>query len=729
MATIIQTTDINVGTSPVISLATGDYFYQFAGLGLSTTDASGPAISASGSNDTVEIHGSVFSPGVAVGGPVTTFIVASTGSVSGGSTGLQALFTSAQSHYTIDGSVTGGTFGIDSSGSPLYLHVGSTGTVTGLMSNAINLSQTLFGVIDGSVSGVVGIGESSTSGAFNLTVSQGGKVTGTSSYGISFNNYGNVTIDGQVVGGNGMTSNTTGQVRITVGTTGSVAGTFGDGIDVSAQSASIVVNGEVTGLGTGIAAQQTFGTTNIMVGASGFVSGFTGIDVENDGTIGVAGVVNGNQFWGITTGQYNQLGEIYVYAGGLVTGGGANNGAIRVRGSHRITNDGTVSSTDGVGVLADGAGYLLNTGKIMGSTVGIVYTDTFDPNDVLTTVNTGMISGGPNPQIATGPNFFAYDAVGNFGTDRFINQGTVIGDVRLGQHAGSNLVNAGALRGSVYLGSGGQVANSTFGTVSGLMVGGTGADTIVGGKTGGSLLGGAGDDMLYANPTQDAANNHAMTMLDGGTGTNALYGGGGYNTFIGGDTNGGYNQIWGGASGMMGVSGFTNNTIDFSALNPSMSVYVDLLNGHNALINSGQNQSGSYTYEDSIINVPNVKGSSSGDIIQADNGIDRVQGNGGADSLYAGTGPSSQDTFVYTNFTDSNLIMGYDTIANFKIGIDKIDLSALHTDASHLFPTFAGTANTIYVEVTPGTFNAATDLAISVNATTNTGLQASDFVF
>ncbi len=731
MATIIQTTDTNVNTSPVFTLNPGDYFYQLAGISLTTLDGTLPAILATGAG-TVDIHGSVFSPNVAISGPLTTAIVAAGASVSGGTTGLQTLNTTTQNHYTIDGSLTGGTFGINSSGSnALYLHVGSTGAVTGLNSNGIFLSQdVVYASIDGNVSGVLGIGQASTNGVFNLNVTQGARVTATASYGVSFANSGNLNINGQVAGSHGIGSTSGQQVSISVSTTGSVAGSAGLGLDLMSQSATIVVNGAVTGtIGDGIFNGQSMGTTNIMVGAGGLVSGFAGIEVANNGTVGVAGTVNGNHFWGITLGQFTEGGEIHVYAGGLVTGGGSG-GGIRVRGSHLITNDGTISSTDGAAVYGEnGAGYLLNTGKIMGSTVGIVYSDTWDTNDVHTTVNTGTISGGPNPQAPPGPNFFAYDAAGNMGTDRFINQGTIIGDVRFGQHAGSNLVNAGMLGGNVFLGSGGQVANSTFGIVSGLMVGGTGGDTIVGGQIGGSIVGGAGDDMLYANPTPKAADNRATTTLAGGTGTNALYGGGGFNVFVGGDTNGGYNQIWGGASAMVGVSGFTNNTISFDALNPSMSVYVDLLNGHNAYINSGPNLSGIYTYEDSIINVPNVIGSSSGDVIIADNGIDRIQGNAGADALYAGSGGSSQDTFVYSAYADSNLNTGYDTIVGFKLGVDKIDLSALHTDGSHLAISTAGTSNTLYVAVTPGTFNPATDLALIVNATTNTGLTAADFVF
>ena len=90
---------------------------------------------------------------------------------------------------------------------------------------------------------------------------------------------------------------------------------------------------------------------------------------------------------------------------------------------------------------------------------------------------------------------------------------------------------------------------------------------------------------------------------------------------------------------------------------------------------------------------------------------------------------SSQDTFVYTAYADSNLNTGYDTIVGFKIGTDKIDVSSLHTDAGHLVVSTTGNANAFYIEATPGTFNASTDLAVSVIATTAGGLHNSDFVF
>jgi hypothetical protein len=74
-------------------------------------------------------------------------------------------------------------------------------------------------------------------------------------------------------------------------------------------------------------------------------------------------------------------------------------------------------------------------------------------------------------------------------------------------------------------------------------------------------------------------------------------------------------------------------------------------------------------------------------------------------------------------------VTGYDTIVGFKIGTDKVDLSAMYTDASHLAISTGGTSNTLYVEQTPGTFNAATDLAMIVNTSKTGGLHASDFVF
>jgi hypothetical protein len=84
---------------------------------------------------------------------------------------------------------------------------------------------------------------------------------------------------------------------------------------------------------------------------------------------------------------------------------------------------------------------------------------------------------------------------------------------------------------------------------------------------------------------------------------------------------------------MAGVAGCANNALSFAVADRG--VYVDLQTGHNAYVAStlNGNWTGSGTFEDSIVNVPNVVGSSYGDLIQADNGVDRLTGGGKADQL------------------------------------------------------------------------------------------------
>lgn len=251
-------------------------------------------------------------------------------------------------------------------------------------------------------------------------------------------------------------------------------------------------------------------------------------------------------------------------------------------------------------------------------------------------------------------------------------------------------------------------------------------DLLVGGTTSGRLNGLDGNDLIYASSSQAAADAAAVTVLNGDGGSNALYGGSAFNTFLLGNVDDdGVNQVWGGASLMAGVAGYANNTVSFAEMAVGRSVYVDLLNGHNAYVNDGANNDGAFTLEASIANVPNVIGSSGGDVIIADNNADRIQGGGGADALYAGGGA---DTFVYADYLDSNLVTGYDTIVGFQTGVDKIDLSALGITTANILIETSGTSNSIYIEHTPGTFNAHTDLAMVAITTTPGGLHLSDFI-
>jgi hypothetical protein len=72
---------------------------------------------------------------------------------------------------------------------------------------------------------------------------------------------------------------------------------------------------------------------------------------------------------------------------------------------------------------------------------------------------------------------------------------------------------------------------------------------------------------------------------------------------------------------------------------------------------------------------------------------------------------------VYNDYADSNLVTGYDHIGDFVTGTSKLDLTALGIDASQIVIQSNGGSTSLYVEMTPGAFDAATDLAISFTGT------------
>lgn len=227
-----------------------------------------------------------------------------------------------------------------------------------------------------------------------------------------------------------------------------------------------------------------------------------------------------------------------------------------------------------------------------------------------------------------------------------------------------------------------------------------------------NATGGAGDDRLIGD---DGDN-----RLEGGLGTNALYGLSGDDVLVGGisanlptDTQPGaidVSQLWGG-------TGF--NTVDYSA--QTRSVQVDL-----ALQLGWVWFKGVLTLTDQMNSIQSVFGGTIGDTLIGNGTVNYFEGLGGADKLYAGGGVV---TFGYRSYEDSNLATGYDTIVDFILGTDKIDLSAFETDFEHVWIENAGASHSVYVVQTPGEFNIATDLAISVNSTVAGQLTEQDFLF
>ena len=227
-----------------------------------------------------------------------------------------------------------------------------------------------------------------------------------------------------------------------------------------------------------------------------------------------------------------------------------------------------------------------------------------------------------------------------------------------------------------------------------------------------NAIGGAGTDQLIG----DAGANR----LDGGLGRNALYGLGGDDVLVGGLAAGlgkgmepadiDPSQLWGGTG---------SNTVDYSA--QERSVYVDLVQQLGYVWFKGV-----LTLTDQMNAIQNAFGGKIGDTLIGDGGTNYFEGLGGADKLYAGGGVV---TFGYQSYADSNLKTGYDTVVDFIMGTDKIDLSALHTDFAHLQIETSGTSHSVYVEQTAGLFNIDTDLAISINTTVAGQMHSSDFIF
>ncbi|WP_394178766.1 M10 family metallopeptidase C-terminal domain-containing protein [Yoonia maritima] len=152
--------------------------------------------------------------------------------------------------------------------------------------------------------------------------------------------------------------------------------------------------------------------------------------------------------------------------------------------------------------------------------------------------------------------------------------------------------------------------------------GGNGNDTARGGIGADQINGGANDDTLHGDSGSDT--------IEATAGTNNLYGGSGYDTLTGGS---GVDTIFGGS-------------------------------GNDVILGGGGNDQ--------------LHGGRGDDSINGGNGDDAISGDMGQDTL---TGGAGADTFIFTSASDS-WATSADTINDFEVGIDAIDLSGINADLS-----------------------------------------------
>ncbi|WP_170401511.1 calcium-binding protein [Ruegeria arenilitoris] len=151
--------------------------------------------------------------------------------------------------------------------------------------------------------------------------------------------------------------------------------------------------------------------------------------------------------------------------------------------------------------------------------------------------------------------------------------------------------------------------------------GGEGDDTIEGGADDDELYGESGGDTISGDDGNDLIDGaQGGDILSGGDGNDEIDGGAGADTLNGGDGN---DLLKPGSDTDIDTidGGDGEDTVEFT-----LSVDVDLAAGTVDTLRNGTN-------DDTIVNVENVKGSDSADIIDGDSGANKLWGNGASDTL------------------------------------------------------------------------------------------------
>lgn len=257
-----------------------------------------------------------------------------------------------------------------------------------------------------------------------------------------------------------------------------------------------------------------------------------------------------------------------------------------------------------------------------------------------------------------------------------------------GSAAGDVLISFENLTGSHF--------NDTLTGDSGINIisGDSGNDIIIGGLGADKLDGGTGADTASY---EDSASAVTVSLVanaknSGGSATGDILTnfenlkGSSWNDTLTGDSNN--NTITGGlgADKIDGGTGIDTSSYDDSA----SAVTVSLLSGAK---NSGGSAAG-----DTLKNIENLTGSKFNDILIGNTSANILTGGLGADTLTCGSG---KDIFHYDSLLDSkNGSSGasYDTIKDFAIGQDKIDITMLGTFGIHSFSNVTITQDVVHKE-------------------------------
>jgi Ca2+-binding RTX toxin-like protein len=270
-----------------------------------------------------------------------------------------------------------------------------------------------------------------------------------------------------------------------------------------------------------------------------------------------------------------------------------------------------------------------------------------------------------------------------------------------------------------------------------LLFGDDGNDVLVGGDGRDILRGGAGDDFLRGGLGID--------VLRGGNGDDLLYGGGGDDNING---EGGNDLIRGG-SGNDRIRGGEGNDRISGGTGDDL---IDGGNGDDVLRGSdgddvvrgrsGNDRISGGAGNDRIdggVRDDRIRGGEGNDVLIGGDGSDVLIGGSGNDYMFGGTGPDEllgqqgRDLFVYRSYDDRG-----DTILDFTIGEDRIDLSRVFRDPAYSLEgeaayrsyvtLFQQGSDTIVKIRLDGDVTAQSRYFIALQNITATSLSFSDFV-
>jgi len=179
---------------------------------------------------------------------------------------------------------------------------------------------------------------------------------------------------------------------------------------------------------------------------------------------------------------------------------------------------------------------------------------------------------------------------------------------------------------------------------------------------GGSATG-AVDITYQAGTTLTGTDNDDVLLA--GTGDDTLYGGNGHDVLVGGEGN---DKLYGGAGDDLLIGGPGNDLLDGGTGNDTAS-YASATSGVTVNLGVGTQQNSIGAGLDTLSSIENLIGSDYNDTLMG-NGVDnQITGGLGNDML---TGGGGSDTFIWHRGDT-----GHDTITDFSLGNDHLDLSQL----------------------------------------------------